>query len=106
MLFHTGWSKHLGTETYFYFPYLSVEIVNSLLEKGITTILIDTLSVDPPGAISFPAHKAITTKNGIIGECFCNFDQLDFENPLIIALPIKLEGLDASPVRAVAVEVE
>ncbi|WP_273831951.1 cyclase family protein [Guptibacillus sedimenti] len=105
-LFHTGWSKYIGTETYFNFPYLSVEIVNYLLEKGITTFFIDTFSIDAPGATSFPAHEAITSKNGIIGECFSNFDQIDFENPLIIALPLKLEGLDASPVRAIAVEVE
>ena len=105
-LFHTGWSKHLGTETYFNFPYMSSEVVHSLLEKGITTFFTDTFSVDPPGATSFPAHEAITSKNGIIGECFSNFDQIDFENPLIIALPIKLQGLDASPVRAIAVEVE
>ncbi|WP_273851194.1 cyclase family protein [Guptibacillus spartinae] len=105
-LFHTGWSKMIGTETYFNYPYLSVDVINALLEKGVTTFFIDALNVDQPGASNFPVHEAITSKNGIIGENFCNLDQVDFENPLIIALPLKLEGLDGSPVRAVAVEVE
>ncbi|WP_347548578.1 cyclase family protein [Pseudalkalibacillus hwajinpoensis] len=106
VLFHTGWSKHIGTETYFEHPYLSVDIINSLLDKGVTTFFIDALNVDPPDGSAFPVHEAITSVNGIIGENFCNFDQINFASPLIIALPLKLEGLDGSPVRAVAVEVE
>ncbi|MDP4552598.1 cyclase family protein [Alkalihalobacillus macyae] len=106
VLFHTGWAKHIGTETYFEHPYLSVDIINSLLDKGVTTFFIDALNVDPPDGSAFPVHEAITLVNGIIGENFCNFDQIDFANPLIIALPLKLEGLDGSPVRAIAVEVE
>ncbi|MDQ0482538.1 cyclase family protein [Guptibacillus hwajinpoensis] len=106
VLFHTGWAKHIGTETYFEHPYLSVDIINSLLDKGVTTFFIDALNVDPPDGSDFPVHEAITSVNGIIGENFCNFDQIDFANPLIISLPLKLEGLDGSPVRAVAVEVE
>ncbi|WP_165998334.1 cyclase family protein [Bacillus sp. Cs-700] len=104
-LFHTGWSQHIGTQTYFNYPYLSVDIINTLLEKGVSTFFIDALNVDKPGASTFPVHEAITSVNGIIGENFCNFEKIDFENPLIIALPLKLEGLDGSPVRAVAVEV-
>jgi kynurenine formamidase len=106
VLFHTGWSKYAESELYFRHPYLSVDIINDLLEKGVTTFFIDALNVDPPDGSAFPVHEAITSVNGIIGENFCNFEKIDFENPLIIALPLKLEGLDGSPVRAVAVEVE
>ena len=106
VLFHTGWSKHAESELYFRHPYLSVDIINDLLEKGVTTFFIDALNVDPPDGSAFPVHEAITSVNGIIGENFCNFEKIDFDNPLIIALPLKLEGLDGSPVRAVAVEVE
>jgi kynurenine formamidase len=75
-------------------------------QKGIPTFFIYTFSVDVPGETSFPAPEVITPKNRIIGEFFSNFDQIDFENPLIIILPLKLEYLDASPVRAIAVEIE
>lgn len=104
VLFHTGWSKHIGTDLYFQHPYLAVEVVEHLLEKGVRTFFIDALNVDPPDGSAFPVHEAITRVDGIIGENFCNFDQIDFDDPLILALPLKLEGVDGSPVRAVAVE--
>lgn len=104
VLFHTGWTQYIGSETYFNHPYLSTEIINILLNKGVTTFFIDALNVDPPDGSSFLVHEAITGVNGIIGENFCNFDKIDFPNPLIVALPLRLEGLDGSPVRAVAVE--
>lgn len=104
VLFHTGWPQYLGTDTYYHHPYLSVKIINRLLDKGVTTFFIDALNVDPPDGSAFPVHEAITSVNGIIGENFCNFDQIDFANPLIIAFPLRLQGLDGSPVRAVAVE--
>lgn len=34
------------------------------------------------------------------------FDQIDFERPYVIALPMKLIGCDGSPVRAIAVQWE
>lgn len=40
----------------------------------------------------------------MIGENWAYFDQIDFENPYIIAIPMKVVGCDGSPVRAIAVE--
>lgn len=104
VLFHTGWSKYLGKEDYYNHPYLSVEVVHALLSKGVKTFFIDALNVDPPDGSSFLVHEAITKVNGIIGENFSNFDQIDFKNPWIIALPLRLKGLDGSPVRAIAID--
>ncbi|SFE87875.1 cyclase family protein [Alteribacillus iranensis] len=101
-LFYTGWSHYLGTEKYFNHPYITEEVVTALLDKGVRTFFIDALNIDPPTGNSFACHEAITAKNGIIGENFTNFDQLDVKDPFIIALPLKLAGLDGSPVRAVA----
>lgn len=104
VLFHTGWSQYLGTDLYFNHPYLSPKLIYPLLNKGATTFFIDALNVDPPDGLAFPVHEAITELNGIIGENFCNFDQVDFPDPWIIALPLKLKDLDGSPVRAVAID--
>ncbi|MFP3472115.1 cyclase family protein, partial [Micrococcus sp. SIMBA_144] len=54
VLFHTGWSKYSESELYFRHPYLSVDIINDLLEKGVTTFFIDALNVDPPDGSAFP----------------------------------------------------
>jgi kynurenine formamidase len=104
VLFHTGWSQYAGTERYFHHPYISINVIQAMLERGIRTFFIDALNIDPPDGSSFPAHEAITAANGVIGENFTNFNQIDFANPYIIALPLYLPKGDGSPVRAVAVE--
>jgi kynurenine formamidase len=103
-LFHTGWSKYMGTDKYFSHPYVELEVVQEFLKRGIRTFFIDAVNIDPPDGRSFACHEAITGVNGIIGENFTNFDQIDFDKPLILALPLKLTGLDGSPVRAVAIK--
>ena len=35
-----------------------------------------------------------------------DIDKIDFENPYVIAIPMKVVGCDGSPVRAIAVEWE
>lgn len=104
VLFHTGWTKYLGQEEYFNHPYVDIEVVVKMLDLGVRTFLIDALNVDPPNGEDFPVHEAITVVNGIIGENFTNFDQITFDNPLIIALPLKVANGDGSPVRAVAIK--
>jgi kynurenine formamidase len=108
-LIHTGWSKHFGTERYFDHPYLSAEACGKLLEMGVLTFGIDAINIDEtpsdtfPG-VGFPCHHLIARKAGIISENLCNFDFIDFPDPLISLLPIKLEQADGAPVRAVAMQ--
>jgi kynurenine formamidase len=40
----------------------------------------------------------------VIAENLTNLGQIDFPNPLLSLLPIKLGGSDGAPVRAVAME--
>ncbi|RST77612.1 cyclase family protein [Siminovitchia acidinfaciens] len=105
VLFHTGWTKYLEEEEYFNHPYVDIEVIVKMLELGVRTFFIDALNIDPPNGEQFPAHEAITVVNGIIGENFTNFDQITFNKPLIIALPLKVANGDGSPVRAVAMEI-
>ncbi|HZG59208.1 MAG TPA: cyclase family protein [Anoxybacillus sp.] len=103
-LFHTGWSKYVSEDKYFRHPYISIEVVQAMIDRGIRTFFIDALNIDPPDGSAFPAHEAITSVNGVIGENFINFEKIDFADPYIIAFPLCLPGVDGSPVRAVAVE--
>ena len=48
----------------------------------------------------------VSEKRLMIGENWAFFDQIDFERPYVIALPMKLIGCDGSPVRAIAVQWE
>jgi kynurenine formamidase len=108
-LIYTGWSKHFGSPEYFNHPYLSADACERLLNKGVLTFGIDAINIDEtpddshPG-VGFPCHHLIAKRAGVISENLCNFEEIDFSDPLISILPIKLEAADGAPVRAVAIK--
>ncbi len=82
------------------FSGLSVELVDALAAQGVITIGIDTPSVDLQDSKDLPAHRAIFRHGIAILEGLV----LDGVEPGVYELfaqPLKLEGCDASPVRAV-----
>ena len=104
VLFNTNWYKKAGTAEFFEHPYLSRAGGEYLLSKGSMTVGIDTINLDRTGGTEFPIHDMYSQAGGIIVENLAGLDQVDFENPLIICLPLKLIGCDGSPIRAVAVK--
>jgi arylformamidase len=82
------------------FAALSVELVDFLHERGVITVGIDTPSVDLFESKDLPAHKAILRCNMSILEGLVLKDVSEGIYELI-ALPLRLVGFDASPVRAV-----
>jgi len=82
------------------FAALSPELVESLHCLGVKLVGIDTPSVDPFSSKDLPAHKM-----------FLKYDMAILEGLVLkdvppglyelIALPLKLAGFDASPVRAI-----
>lgn len=106
VLFQTNWYKKRGTEAFFHHPYVHKEVAHYLVDKGIRFIGIDTINADQTGGTEFPVHDLFSEKRLMIGENWAYFDQIDFENPYIIAIPMKIVGTDGSPVRPIAVEWE
>jgi len=89
-------------------PYLSVDGAKWLVKNGVKMIGIDrTLRLEKPGAKApdnLPVHDALL-RNGIpIIEFLENLDRLRRKRFILIALPLRIVGLDASPVRAIAIE--
>jgi kynurenine formamidase len=106
VLIHTGWSRHYGTPTYMDHPFLDTEAVRQLLALGVRTFCIDAPSIDPTPDKNLPAHLLIADAGGVIGENFRNLELVDWPDPFVSCLPIKLEGADGAPVRAVALELD
>ena len=109
-LIHTGWSKHFGTDEYFNHPYLTAEACQHLLDLGVLVFGIDAINIDETPddtheGVGFPVHHLIANRAGIISENMTNLAAIDFADPLISLLPIKLEAADGAPVRAVAIQV-
>ena len=109
VLLHTGWASRYGTPEYFAHPYLDADACRRMLDLGVRTFCIDAINIDEtpddehPG-VGFPVHHLIAEAGGVIGENFRNLDQVGWADPLVMCLPIALEGADGGPVRAVAVE--
>jgi arylformamidase len=82
------------------FAGLSVEIIEALAAKGVITIGIDTPSVDLQDSKDLPAHHAILAHDIAILEGI-DLSAVPAGEYELIALPLKLMGFDASPVRAV-----
>jgi len=107
VIFDFGWAAHWAlrphNERYLTdWPGVSMEAAEYLLEKQAAAIGVDTLSPDPPAALSSkPIHPVVLERQMLIIENLTNLDQLpDFF--LFIALPLKIRGGSGSPIRAVA----
>jgi arylformamidase len=82
------------------FAALSPELIDWLHEHGVITVGIDTPSVDLFDSGDLPAHKAFLRHDMAILEGLILKDVPGGAYELI-ALPLKLDGFDASPVRAI-----
>jgi arylformamidase len=82
------------------FTALSPEVAALLVERGVLLVGMDTPSVDPFDSKELPAHHALAHGGVAILEGLL-LDGVPEGVYELIALPLKLAGLDASPIRAV-----
>lgn len=82
------------------FAALTPELIELLAREGVRLIGVDTPSVDPFTSKDLPAHHAALKHDLAIleGLILADVPEGIYE---LIALPLKLVGFDASPVRAV-----
>lgn len=86
-------------------PYISPEASRWILERGVKMIGLDhTVALEPPGMMT--SHDTLLGNDIPIVERLINLDEVKAKRVFIIALPLFIEGLDSSPVRAVALEKE
>lgn len=107
VLLHTGWSAHYGTPEYFDHPFLDADACRRLLDAGVRTIGLDapnidvTPTVEDPGE-GYPVHHLVAGVGGVICENLAALTAVDFDDPFVSLLPLRLTGADGAPVRAVA----
>ncbi|MES2526817.1 MAG: cyclase family protein [Bdellovibrionota bacterium] len=82
------------------FSALSAELILFLKAKGVVLVGIDTPSVDPATDKTLESHKAIFESDMAILEGVI-LSHVDAGLYQLIALPLRIEGADASPVRAI-----
>ena len=81
-------------------PCIAADAIHLLAQAGVKLIGIDSPSLDPQESKTLDAHHAVESHGMAIleGIVLDNVPAGDYE---LIALPLKLAGLDASPVRAI-----
>ncbi len=82
------------------FSALSPELIHFLKKNGVILVGIDTPSVDPATDQTLVSHKAIYENDMAILEGII-LTRVNPGNYQLIALPLRIEGADASPVRAI-----
>jgi arylformamidase len=104
VLIKTGLSKYYGTKKYLR-PYLKLGALDWLIEKGIKCLGVDCSGIEDrtagDGEIN---HKKLFSNNIPLIEDMNNLDKLNDSRVFLFALPLPIEGLDASPIRPIAVE--
>jgi arylformamidase len=103
VLLDTGWGSHVGSDDYFTaYPSMTVAAAEYLVELGVVFLGLDTPS---PHLHEFRLlHEALFRREMVIAECLICIDEIQEAETFLVALPLKLAGLDGSPARIVAVE--
>lgn len=120
LFLYTGWDKYRGyNDKYLYkWPSLSVDGAEYVRDKGVTMIGIEGLSIEgwgcevprmgPINKTLGQVHNTLLSADIIIVEEMKNLDKvLDGKKTAraeFYILPLKLRGVDGSPVRAIAVK--
>lgn len=109
LLLRTDWDKHANMPDYrTHFPRISVELARWLADRQIILLGLETPSVAslrPENRQELiDVHQILLKAGIIIVESLANLRDLQQQRIQFIALPLKIEGCDGSPVRAVGVE--
>jgi len=107
LLFKSGWSKRVDEPAYRdELPRISLKLAEFLAAK-----LVALVGVEPPSVAAIndleeitAVHRTLLGAGIVIVEGLCNLDQLTQEQVTFIALPLKVEDGDGTPVRAIAIE--
>ena len=121
LLIHTSWCSRTynlndTNRTYFSHPYLCPTVAQNLISRGISVVGIDTPSPDETprtdgsteGGDGFGFHERFLGSGGIIVENLANLGGLieamktEGGKWIVSLVPLNLDGLDGSPIRAFA----
>ena len=107
LLLRTDWDSHADKDDYrTHFPRISLELAQWFVEKNIWLVGVESPSVAslaPENRAELTdVHQTLLRAEIVIVESLCNLRLLPDE-VYFIALPLKLDKLDGSPVRPIAI---
>jgi len=103
VLIRTGFSKNFRTNKYPNRPYIELEVISWLIKKKIKCLGIDCSGIENKKSKEQRSHIELFKKNIPLIEDLNNLDKITVERFFFIALPLYIIGMDASPIRAIAI---
>lgn len=103
VLFHTGWSRYWGQPEYYQYPYLTGATAEALVAGGAKLVGMDYLAADDIRNPRRPVHVTLLGHDILIVENLTNLAVLPVSGFIFHAVPAKVQGAAAFPIRAYAV---
>lgn len=101
VVFRTGWERHWDAPDYYAsWPYLAPETARRLAAAQLKGVGLDSPSID--NAVDQSAHVILAEAGFVNIENMANLAALPSQSFTLLILPLKLDGAEASPVRAAA----
>lgn len=104
LLFNLGWDKRWGTPDYFGdYPCVDMEVLDYIMAGGYKGIGFDVIGLDPIADTELVRHNKLFAACDMVNiENLKNLDQCGDDLFWFSCFPLKLDGGDGSPIRAVA----
>ena len=101
-----GGASFYGTDQYRLTPYFAPEAIAWLIGQGMKMMGVDATGVEVPGSEEHVNHRALFEKDVPLIENLANLNNLTQSRVEVFALPIAVRGLEAFPLRVIAIENE
>jgi len=102
----SGMDKYFRTERWNEQPHLTEEANQWLIDKKIACLGSDAAGLEVPGTDYQPNHQAIFNAGIPMIESLTNLDKIENGKYIVFILPLPIEGVEASPLRVIAIRKE
>ena len=105
VLFHTGWDRHWGRDSYgdASHPFVGVEAAQRLIDAGAAVVGIDSVNIDDTRTGERPIHTMLLGAGIPIVEHLCRLEDIGGREFTFSAVPPAVVGMGTFPVRALAI---
>lgn len=106
VLFATGWDERFHDQSYHDHPYLSVEVAEWLVDRDVSMVGVDCITVDAPtgrrtDGFDYPVHRALLGAGIPIIENLRHLRRATGQRVTVTAFPLPIAGGDAGHARVV-----
>jgi arylformamidase len=98
VILDSGWHSEWGSERYYRdFPVVSPELARSLVERSVRCLVVDL-------PLTLEVHEIMLGAGACQVENVINLNRIRADKVELIALPLRIVGIDAAPARVIVME--